>query len=77
VPADSGSAAAGLAGVADSAASTSKLAESAATAGREDDDSQLVLNVEVVSYGGDAEGTELRIKKDDKDKSDKDKNNKE
>jgi filamentous hemagglutinin len=32
VPADSGSAAAGLAGVADSAASTSKLAESAATA---------------------------------------------
>jgi hypothetical protein len=36
-----------------------------------------VLNVEVVSYGGDAEGTELRIKKDDKDKSDKDKKDKE
>lgn len=74
VPTDTGSAAAGLAGVADSAASTSKSAESAATAGRQDDDSQLVLDVEVVSYGGDAGGTELRIKKgdkDDKDKSDK------
>jgi hypothetical protein len=73
VPADSGSAAAGLAGVADSAASTSKSAESAATAARQDDDSHLVLNVEVVSYGGGSMDTELRIKKDDKDKSDKDK----
>jgi hypothetical protein len=77
VPADSGSAAAGLAGVADSAASTSKSAESAATDGRQDDDSQLVLDVEVVSYGGDTKGTELRIKKDDKEKSDRDENDKE
>jgi hypothetical protein len=68
VPTDTGSAAAGLAGVADSAASTSKSAEAAATGGRQDDDSQLVLDVEVVSYGGDAKGTELKIKKEDKEK---------
>jgi hypothetical protein len=71
VPADAGSAAAGLAGVADSAASTSKSAENVATDGRQDDDSQLVLDVEVVSYGESGMDTELRIKKDDKDKNDK------
>ena len=77
VPTDTGSAAAGLAGVTDAAGSASKSAESAATAGRQDDDSQLVLDVEVVSYGEGSQGTELRIKKDDKDKGDKDKNDKE
>jgi hypothetical protein len=70
VPADAGSGAAGLAGVADSAASTSKSAENAATAGSRDDDSQLVLDVEVVSYGGGSEGTELSIKKEEKDRDD-------
>lgn len=68
VPTDTGGAAAGLAGVADSAASTSKSAENAATAGSRDDDNQLMLDVEVVSYGGNGKETELRIKKDDKEK---------
>jgi len=77
VPTDTGSAVSGIAGVTDAAGSASKSAESAATAGRQDDDSQLVLNVEVVSYGGGGKDTELRIKKDDKDKGDKDKDDKE